>query len=629
MNIKQLEAEIQKHNNLYWNENAPIISDQEYDLLVEQLKQLNPNSPVLTEIPENNYGTPVTHKIPMLSMDKAYDLKTIKSWAKKMTCKTFVASAKMDGSACSIIYKDGVLIEASTRGNGQVGEDVTENVKQIANVPLTLPNLTSANGNRNISLKSGIVEIRGEVIMPLSVFKKYKDTNSNPRNMAAGSLKQKDPQVTKERNLKFYAYKSLTRLNESESFRMLEDMGFTTAPYMLCDEQGFEEAYNYFNGKRDEYDFELDGVIFTIDDIKEQESLGNTSHHPRCSLAWKFQGETSTTKLIDIEWSVSKTGVITPVAIVEPVNLSGAMVTKASIHHANFVKAKGFTKNCIVEMCRRGMVIPHIERVVSAGNGSFEIPAKCPSCGANTEMRSDFLFCTSSDCGDQTIGKIENFIKVCEIDGLGRSLITQLYETGLVSEFSDLYTLTKEKILGNMDRVGDKTAENILSEIDKKRTLPLNVFLRSLNISELGKKMSSLLAKEFETLDKVRSIKVSDIESIDGVGPIISSKIVSGLLESSEIIDNLLKYVTVVDMPKQVIGVLNGKSFVFTGTLSVDRKEAQKKVIALGGECPSSVGKDLSYLVCGEGADGSSKYKKAEKYGVSIITEDSFWKMIG
>ena len=622
-NIKDLEKEIQKHNELYWEKNEPIISDQEYDILIEELKQLNPDSILLKEIPDyvNNYGKPVKHKVPMLSMGKAYSLEEVKKWAEK-TDNIFISSVKLDGASCSIVYKNGIIYKASTRGNGLVGDDITENVKEIINVPKKITDLEE-------------IEIRGEVIMPISFFEKnFSETNSNPRNMAAGSLKHKNAKKSAERGLVFYAYnllkENMNLKTENDKFKYIKSLGFDVVSYRKINKTEVQDAYDFFDENRENFDFEIDGVIFTANNLNVHEELGNTSHHPKYSIAWKFQGESATTILKDIEWSVSRTGQITPVAIVKPVSLSGAVIRRASVHHANFVLSKKLSKDATIEMTRRGMVIPHVERVVVAGSELFYPPKECPICNSRTEMKDDFLYCTKKDCPAVEMGRIEHFVKVCEIDGIGKKLIKQLYEKSLIHYVYDLFFLTKEELCDKLDRIGEKSAQNIIDEINKKRKLPLNVFLRSIGIEELGKKVSSVLAEKYKTIEKIQKLEICDLEKIDGIGPQIAEKVISGLLEFNTLIFYLLSCITIEEEQNVVNNKLNGKSFVFTGALSImGRKEAQKKVIELGGKAPSSVSKDLNYLVVGGNDFTSSKCRKAEKYGIKIITENIFQEMIG
>jgi DNA ligase (NAD+) len=624
----ELEKAIQKHNDLYWNQNKPVISDQEYDALVEALRNLDPDSEVLSEIPsDNKYGANVKHDIPMLSMGKAYSLEEIEKWAKSIKCEEFVASVKLDGCSCSIIYENGKLVQASTRGNGTVGEDVTANVKKIANVPQTI-------------LEKGRIEVRGEVVMPLSVFNKnFKDSNSNPRNLAAGSLKQKDPNETAKRGLSFYAYNiiGIPELEqESSKFTTLQFAKFTVAPYAFLPASEFKMMYNHFIAKRIVFDFDIDGVIFTANPVELQNKLGNTSHHPRYAIAWKIAGEMSTTVLEDIEWSISRTGVVTPVAILKPVDLSGAMVGRATLHHAGFVKSMNLSKNAIVECSRRGMVIPQIERVVVDGDTPFEIPTEVD--GHAVFMDGDFLKLKNPGDSEQVdIQKIIHFVTVLEIDGLGEKIISQLYENGIIESPEDIFDLTVEKIVSGADRAGEKTAQNIVNNIDSKREIPLPLFLRSLGVKELGKNVSKILAEKYKTIDNVLKIKVEDLENIDGIGSIIANHVVNGLVESRDQIDSFLSKSITIEVPeekKTMGGKLSGKSFLFTGALeSMGRKEAQGIVEANGGRNASSVSKDLDFLVCGGDESGSSKYKKAEKLidggnSLRILSEEEFFEMV-
>ena len=624
----ELEKEISKHNNLYWNQNKPIISDQEYDSLVEALRNLNPDSEVLSEIPSTSkYGANVKHDIPMLSMGKAYSLEEIKKWAKSIKCDEFVASVKLDGCSCSIIYDNGKLVQASTRGNGTVGEDVTANVKKIANVPKTI-------------LEKRRIEVRGEVVMPLSVFNKYfKNSNSNPRNLAAGSLKQKDPNETAKRGLAFYAYNiiGIPELEqESSKFTTLQYAKITVAPNAFLKTENIETVYNHFIEIRDELDFDIDGVIFMANPIELQNKLGNTSHHPRYAIAWKIAGEMSTTVLEDIEWSISRTGVITPVAILKLVDLSGSMIGRASLHHAGFVKSMNLSKNAVVEVSKRGMVIPQVERVVTDGDYPFEIPTEVD--GHAVYMDGDFLKLKNPGDSEQVdIQKIIHFVTVLEIDGLGEKIISQLYENGMIQSPEDIFDLTVERIVSGADRAGEKTAQNIVNNIDSKREIPLPLFLRSLGIKELGKNVSKILAEKYKTVDNILKIKAEELENIDGIGSTIANHVVNGLKESRNLIDSFLSKnisIEVLKEKKIMDGKLKGKSFLFTGTLeTMGRKEAQAIVEENGGRSASSVSKDLNFLVCGGDESNSSKYKKAEKLidggsTLKILSEEEFFEMV-
>jgi len=622
MNVDELVALVNEHNHHYWVDNNPQISDQEYDQLILALKDKDPNNPVLKEFAEAVFGNPVKHDVPMLSMDKAYSLQEIIDWCKKTGDSKFMVSPKMDGTACDLHYSNGKLIRASTRGTGSVGEDITQNVLKIKNVPKT------------VSFK-GEFHARGEVIMPLSVFNaNYKDTNSNARNLASGSLKHKDPEESAKRGLAFYAYNVIGNSeikSEHEKFQFLRDNKFRHVEIHFATTDTLEKIYNDFLEKRDKLDFEIDGVIFTANSVEIQEKMGSNSHHPRYSIAWKIQGESATTILEDIEWSLSRTGILTPVAILQPVNLSGAKIGRSSLHHAGFVVSKDLSKGAIVEVTRRGAVIPHVERVIKAGSEPFEIPEEFE--GHKTYMNGDFLCIENpQDHAKVQIEKLIHFVSVIEADGFGSKTIVALHSLGHLKDLDSFYELTVPKLV-SVDRMGEKNAKKLVEQIDGKRSLELNVFLRSLGIHELGKKVSKVLAKKYKTLDRVRSVTVDELSEIDGIGNTIADSVVSGLKESGPLIDNLIKYVSIEESKSPKSGVFTGKSFVFTGSLQkCARTEAQKTVNNLGGETPSSVGKDLTYLVCGENSESTSKRQKAEKLidsgaSIKIITEDEFLLM--
>jgi len=358
MNTDELESEVREHNRLYFEINAPVISDYEFDELVEELKKRRPKSLALTELVGDggSGGRKIKHERPMLSLDKCYDEETINSWVAKFEGDV-VVSPKIDGCAVSIRYgSDGNLLFASTRGDGDEGEDITENVKRIKSIP------SSASEN---------VEVRGEVFMPLSVFKRYSAEFANPRNLAAGAIKQKDPAKTAEYDLSFLAYDiiGIDLSTEGEKFEMLEGLGFKNVDWRLVSRTDLQLPFDEILKKRGEYDFETDGVVYKANVLSEQVRLGATAHHPRYAMAYKFQGDSGSTTLLDVEWSVSRTGAITPVAIVEPVHLSGAKVRRASLHNLAILNSLNITLGAKVLMMRRGGVIPHVESVLSSGEG--------------------------------------------------------------------------------------------------------------------------------------------------------------------------------------------------------------------------------------------------------------------
>lgn len=623
----ELEAEILRHNRLYWEQQAPEISDYDYDRLVVRLRQLAPDSPVLQELGEREerLGEPVQHQTPMLSLDKCYAGAEAEEWGAKIE-GDFVVMPKMDGIACSLRFDErGRLKLAATRGTGFIGDDVTVNARGIRDIPARVARPE--------------VEVRGEVYMRLSVFAAYKDRFSNPRNLTAGAMKQKDAQKSAAYGLSFAAYDVLgTGLaTEVEKFEWLAAQGFPRIDYLVVGKGRLQEAYDEFAARRPTLDYEIDGVVFRANLVAEQQRLGLTAHHPRFALAYKFQGESGRTRLSDIEWSVSRTGAITPVALVEPVQLSGAQVSRASLHHPGYVKKLGLGKGCEVLVTRRGGVIPKVEAVLTPGGEPLEPPTHCPSCGSPTRWDGDFLFCSKPEsCRTARIGELEHFCSVTELLGFGERLLAAGYDAGVLRSPVDLYTVTAAQ-LGQLERVGEKTAQNLLAQVESRRTLPLATFLRALGVAELGSHVSALLAQQYGSLDRIRTLSVEELANLHSVGEIIARSVVEGLRARAPLVDALLAQVTV-SVPEQATseGPLSGQSFVFTGKLdSMDRKVAQAEVRRLGAQTPSAVTAQLSYLVVGEEKDGgeSSKLKSAKKHvakgaAIRVLDEAAFLKLL-
>jgi DNA ligase (NAD+) len=627
LSVAELEEQIRHHNKLYWEEQSPEISDYDYDRMVVRLKQLLPNSLVLVELGESSerLGDPVQHQRPMLSLDKCYGEQDLNDWASKIQ-GDFVVMPKLDGIACSIRYDDqGRLALAATRGTGTVGDDVTVNARSIKEIPkkVSLPN----------------VEVRGEIYMRLSVFDGFKAQFSNPRNLTAGAMKQKDAKKSAAYNLSFAAYDVLGAdlPTEKQKFEWLHKQGFAPFKVAFAKSGELQKAYEEFAAERPTLDFEIDGVVFRANEVSEQARLGITAHHPRFALAYKFQGESGRTKLEAIEWSVSRTGAITPVALVQPVQLSGAMVSRVSLHHAGFVAKLGLTKNCVVLVTRRGGVIPNLEKVLEPGDEPLHPPESCPSCGQPTRWEDDFLFCSRpGQCRVAQIGELEHYCSVTEMLGFGERVLAEAYDKGLLKTPADLYRASAEQ-LEQLERVGTKLAEKLVAQAASKRELPLAVFLRALGVAELGSHVSTLLARRYGNLDAVRALTVEELAAVHSVGDIIARSVVHGLVERAPLMDDLLKYVTVTaQLQTSHDGPFIGKSFVFTGRLDVmDRKVAQEQVRKLGAETPASVSATLSYLVIGVEKDGekSSKQKAAEKHiakgaSLQVLDEAAFLKLL-
>lgn len=644
---------ITRANAEYWDQHAATLPDPLYDRLVERLRKLDPKAEVLDDLgakapsgpviaadeaieipPAQRFGAAVRHARPMLSLDKAYSAEEVAAWASKFE-GDMIVMPKLDGIACSIRYDArGKLVLAATRGSGTEGEDVTANVLEIAVVPSQLPK------------GHGPVEVRGEVYMPLSVFQRFKEEFSNPRNLAAGALRNKDAKKSGAFKLCFAAYDILEEGLETEREKVarLEELGLPGAYCEFVDRDGIAGSFESFSRKRSELDYEIDGVVYRADRLDEQKRLGLTAHHPRYAIAFKFQGDTGETTLLDVEWGVSRTGTITPMAMLQPIELSGAMISRAGLHNLTQFRALGLTKGARVEVTRRGGVIPHVERVVTPGPGgeTFAIPQQCPACGSPSQVRQkrdgEFLQCSQpKSCITARLRELEHFAKVVDIQGFGPKVITAVVDAGLLASPADFYRLQLEELV-KLERLAEKSAQNLLDQVAAHREIPLAVFLEALGIEHLGPQNARLIGGEFRTLEKIRTLDRDALMEVKGIKEAIADAIVAGLADHAAMIDELLKDVRVPDdegAPAPAEGAeegpLAGKSFVFTGTLeSFDRKTAQQRVLALGGTTPDAVSKTLSVLVVGAGKGAkSSKQKKAEKLvsegaTIEIIDEAEF-----
>lgn len=650
-----LEVLVRRANREYWDENAPTLPDPLYDRIVEALRNLRPDSPELLSLgpapaevpvleeeeairlpPAERLGTPVRHAHPMLSLDKCYGEEDLSAWAQKFE-GGIIAMPKMDGVACSLRYDErGRLVLAATRGSGTEGEDITVNALAIEDIPESLPP------------GRGPLEVRGEIFMRLSVFADFSADYSNPRNLTAGAIKNKDVEKSRAYRLSFFAYalEGDEPDSESEKFALLHAMGFPSAVREI-DRDALQSAFDEWSRHRPELDYEIDGVVYRAASVAEQRRLGATAHHPRWSIAYKFQGDTGVTRLADVQWSVSRTGRITPVALLQPIELSGAKISRASLHNLSRLRDLGLTRDCKVEVTRRGGVIPMVERVAEAGADGepFEIPTACPACSSPVEILQDreaeFLQCTRpEECVVARLGELEHFVKIVGIDGFGPKIITKAVDAGLLSVPADYYRLTVEQ-LSSFERLGRRSAQNLVDEVEAHRVVELPVFLQALGIDHLGRQYALLLATNFGSLARVRTVTREELLEIRGIKDAIADSLVSGLEKRAEMIDELLSEVSVPAFeapaqPESEDGPLAGKSFLFTGTLEkLDRKSAQTKVQAAGGSAANSVTKTLDYLVVGAGrGQKSSKQKKAEKLvadgaPLQIISEEDFLRMIG
>jgi DNA ligase (NAD+) len=621
--IADLEKRIRHHNRLYWDEHRPEISDPEYDKLVVRLKKLAPNSAVLTEMGPMGgpaLGSEFRHAEPMLSLDKCYELETLAEWAGTFDGK-IVATPKYDGIACALHYDArGRLHVAATRGDGLLGEDITANALRVKDIPANIP-------------VGSPLEIRGEIYMRLSVFAKFKaEGMANPRNLTAGAVKQKDANKSAAYRLSFAAYDLLggTEATVVEQLERLTILGFSKIDFLVLERTEIARGFEQFEKWRPTLDYEIDGVVFKADSIKEQRRLGQTSHHPRFAIAYKFQGESGTSTLSGVEWSVARTGAITPVAIVEPVFLSGVTVTRASLHNAGFIDKLGLTLGAQVTLVRRGGVIPNVEHVIEPGTRPVLLPEVCPSCGSPVERRRDVLYCTTpSTCRAAVIGQLAHYASTLDIQGFGDVILEQAYDAGLLRRLADFYTLDWES-LAKLERLAEKSAKKLVAEVDKKRKVPLATFLRALGLPELGKHVSAILAARYRTLEAVQQASVEELSNTHSIGDRIASTVVRGLAEVRPVILALLKDVAVqpeVGVGGVSHGPFSGKSFVFTGKmLAFSRSEGEKRVRARGGAVQSSVSRELDYLVVG--ADKSGPKSTKEKAGDKVIAQGAELRII-
>ncbi len=644
LDAEELERLVRYHNERYWNDNAPEIDDVTFDKLVEALRALRPASEALVELGETEltggerrFGA-VVHERPMLSLDKCYDDDTLLKWQSRIKGGVIV-TPKIDGVACAIRYDaKGKLVLASTRGTGKVGDDVTKNASRIEDIPTEL----------DAGLLPGAIEVRGEVYMRLSRFReRYAEQFANPRNLTAGALKHKDVDASESYGLSFFAYDLLgvELSTEREKNELALRLGLPV-PETLFVEDGADltAAFRHFAARRDALDFEIDGVVMKADLTSERERLGLTAHHPRWAIAYKLQGESAQTRITAVEWSLGRSGVVTPVAIVDPVFVSGVTVTRASLHNAGYLEKLGIKRGALVEIVRRGGVIPHVERVLSATGDDVPRPALCPSCERPTTSVGDFVYCSQpSDCLAVVVGRVGHFVRVIDVLGFGKKYLAALITKGLVKEPADLYRLTKDDLL-SLDRMGDLLASKLLAEIDARRRLTLPTLLTALGIEEVGPTVAETVAEHFGSMDAIRRASVDDLSSLHGVGTSIAASLHDALRERSDEIDHMLTHIDIVapEAPKDTGHALSGKSVVFTGKLALmDRKSAQKRVRDVGGKTPAGVSAELDYLVIGD--DGSpllgegemsSKHKKADKLiekgaAIHIMSESDFAKLLG
>ena len=650
--VEELRNELSKHNHLYYVENNPQISDSEFDQMLRELISLEKDFPELytEDSPSNRVGgtvadgfTPFNHIAPMMSIDnvmneeEAHDFdKRIKKLLETTDDQEFIGQPKFDGVSASITYRNGVLVNAATRGNGKTGEKITNNIKTIRSIPLKF---------RSADSVPSVIEIRGEVIYPIESFKNLnkqladegEPVFANPRNAASGALRQLDSTITAGRPLDFFAWgigevKGTNFKNEFDIITRLKEWGFKVEKKIeIC--RNIDEAIAYHHKMediREELGYEVDGVVIKLNSIQLQKSLGSTAKYPRWSMAYKFKPRQATTTINDITVQVGRIGLLTPVAELEPVVISGITVKRASLHTEEIIKAKDVRIGDTVLVQRAGDVIPDVVKPIAEKRTGkekiFKMPGKCPVCGTESEKESAYYYCPNIECPAQLKGRIQHLAsrKAFDIGGLGEKIVEQLIEENIFSDLADVFYLTKDKII-DLERFAEKSADNLIEEINNSRNVPFDRFINSLSIKHVGERMAQVLSEQFDNLESLSESSYEELININTVGPEIAESVVKFFSNqrSKVLIEKLLSSGVKIIYPDKSANTdkLAGLTFVITGTLdSMSRDEARKLIEQNGGKVTSSVSKKTSYVLAGE--NPGSKLDKAEKLEVKILDEN-------
>jgi DNA ligase (NAD+) len=655
---EKLREEIEYHNTRYYVLDQPEISDAQYDRLMRELEKLEEQYPELgtPNSPTQRVGAPpleafeiVIHTLPMLSLANAFDESETKEFDKRVkkflgtsSDIEYVTEPKLDGLAVELIYGRGQFVVGSTRGDGVNGENITQNLRTVKTIPLQLI-------RKEIPIPERL-EVRGEVIMQLNRFRELNRKReeageplfANPRNASAGSVRQLDSKITAGRPLEIYCYgigevRGHTFKSHWEILQTFPKWGLRVNSHIQkC--KNIDEVIEYYhemNERREKLPYEIDGIVIKVNRLDLQTRLGEISRSPRWALAFKFQPKQETTKILDIIVQVGRTGALTPVAVMEPVKVGGVEVSRATLHNQDEVDKKDVRIGDTVIIQRAGDVIPEVVQVTESKRTGkekkFKMPSKCPVCGAEVIKEEAIHRCIGLDCPAQLKGRIRHFAskRAMDIDGLGVKLIDQLVETGLVKDVADLYDIKKEQLI-DLERMADKSAQNIIDAIEGSKTKPLSKFLYALGIRHVGESTAEDLARHFTRLDDFFHLSEEDLMEVEGIGPEVAASVHQFFKDkkNKESIERLKKAgVKVVELKGKEKGKLAGKTFVFTGALKdVGRDEARNLVESLGGVTASSVSKKVDFVVVGE--DPGSKYDKAKELGIKILTEEEFKKMV-
>lgn len=644
--IKELVELLNRAGKAYYQESREIMSNYEYDALYDELVSLEKETGmVLTNSPTINVGYEVlselpkeTHEKPMLSLDKTKETEGLKSF---LGDKEGLLSWKLDGLTVVLTYEEGKLVKAVTRGNGEVGEVVTNNAKTFKNIPLTVP-------------YKGQLVLRGEAVIKYSDFEringqieeadaKYK----NPRNLCAGSVRQLNNRITAERNVNFFAF-TLVKAEDTDfenslenQYKFLAKQGFQVVPYKRVNSENIQEKVAEYAEEIKDFDIPSDGLVLMYDDIKYGESLGRTAKFPRNGIAFKWKDETAVTTLREIEWSPSRTGLINPVAIFEPVELEGTTVSRASVHNISIVENMKLGIGDRIEVYKANMIIPQIsENHTKSGN--LTIPDTCPACGGATEIRAvsevKSLYCTNPKCMAKFIKKFTLFVSrdAMNIDGLSEETLDKFVGKGFIKEYADIYKLSRyEEEIVNMPGFGRKSYDNLMTSVDKSRNVPVFKLLYSLGVPNIGVANAKIICRYFQNdIDRIIKASAEELTAVDGVGEVIAKSYVEYFedTDNMDALSNLLQEI-VIEKPEEITvdmdNAVAGKTFVITGSVNhFDNRNQVKDVIeSLGGKVTGSVTAKTDYLINNDNMSTSSKNKKAKELNIPIITEDEFIAM--
>lgn len=661
--IEFLREQIRRHEYLYYVLDSPEISDADFDVLMFELKNLEAQHPdlITPDSPTQRVGgkpregfVKARHSSPMLSLDNTYNEEELRAWEHRVHELTgrkdveYVCELKLDGMSLALQYEGGKLVRGITRGDGSVGEDVTLNVRTVRSVPLSI----SREALKKAKLPDNI-ETRGEMLMPLSAFRRMNEEReqkglslfANPRNATAGTVRQLEPSITAQRRLDYFAYMLLQNgqtlfPRHSETLDALQTAGFKVNPYRTL-AKNMEDVWDFiqqWEAKRETLPYEIDGIVVKVDRTALQQELGFTGKAPRWAIAYKYAARSGVTQIEDISVQVGRTGKLTPVAMLKPVPIGGTTVSRATLHNMDEIERLGVKIGDWVEVERGGDVIPKVTRVVEdkshpRGRKSFHMPTKCPICGTEvirTEGEVDYR-CVNVNCPAKLRESILHFASrhVMNIEGMGDALVNQLTDRGMVKNIADIYRITKNDLL-SLERMGEKSAQNVLNEIEASKKLPLERVIFGLGIRFVGERTAQFLAEHFGSMESLMSAGEEELQKVVEVGPRIAKSIAEFFAARSnrELVAKLEKFGLNLTGTKKERGTkLSGQTFVITGTLANYSREAAKQLIEdAGGKVAGSVSKKTNYLLAG--SDAGSKLEKAKELGVPIIGEKDIEQLI-